>query len=388
MLFAWSSICFFATIWFRETSVENPTPPKKSSILNSGCFVLLGSHAPWLLTCFFLLKNTEVHIQGWVLASKPSRFLPDPGALNSCMHTFPEKNDGLTWFNTQFSVFGHGIQDPRFEILRVENLRTDRASMLLKSYQSSSVIAQGVSRETFRLFNRRLVTTFYGVSNCCWTSAPWIMDVPRETPDVTTKPNCYDLTNILVRPVSKHETLYSFFQILGLWSLACIYHPGKRWTHMLLHIVQRVWTWDWRPTLRDLASGNRENWPCALWGFYYNFTNYNFNKHLEFQSTLEVHPFGKMLFYLQEINVFSESIVGEIVVESPYERSLSERRGRQGDPQPPARSGSSGSRTSFAKDRFENDGSGEFRCGFKYGSGMGSSEESRIQLYYCYYYYY
>ena len=28
------------------------------------------------------------------------------------------------------------------------------------------------------------------------------MDVSRETPDVTTKPKCYDLSNILGRPVS------------------------------------------------------------------------------------------------------------------------------------------------------------------------------------------
>ena len=34
-------------------------------------------------------------------------------------------------------------------------------NMLVKSYQSSSVIAQGVSRETIHLFNRRLVTTCY-----------------------------------------------------------------------------------------------------------------------------------------------------------------------------------------------------------------------------------
>ena len=35
-------------------------------------------------------------------------------------------------------------------------------SKLVKSHQSSSVITQGVSRETFRFFNRRLVTSFYG----------------------------------------------------------------------------------------------------------------------------------------------------------------------------------------------------------------------------------
>ena len=34
----------------------------------------------------------------------------------------------------------------------------------------------------------------------CGTHA--IMDSSRETPDVTTKPKCYDSTNILVRPVS------------------------------------------------------------------------------------------------------------------------------------------------------------------------------------------
>ena len=31
------------------------------------------------------------------------------------------------------------------------------------------------------------------------------MDVSRETPDVTTKPKCYDLTNLPVRPVHKQR---------------------------------------------------------------------------------------------------------------------------------------------------------------------------------------
>ena len=36
-------------------------------------------------------------------------------------------------------------------------------SMLVKSYHSSSVLTRGVSREAFRDYYRRLVTTCYGV---------------------------------------------------------------------------------------------------------------------------------------------------------------------------------------------------------------------------------
>ena len=35
--------------------------------------------------------------------------LPDPGALNYCMHTFPETNNSLPWFSTHVYVFGYGI---------------------------------------------------------------------------------------------------------------------------------------------------------------------------------------------------------------------------------------------------------------------------------------
>ena len=39
-------------------------------------------------------------------------------------------------------------------------------------------------------FDRRLVTAFHGVFNCCGARAlRQIMDVSRETPDVATKPN-------------------------------------------------------------------------------------------------------------------------------------------------------------------------------------------------------
>ena len=72
-------------------------------------------------------------------------------------------------------------------------------SKSVKSFQSSSVITQGVSRKTFRLVWPSLSHNILWLPNCCWTRAHQkFMDVSRETPDVTTKPKCYDLTNILV----------------------------------------------------------------------------------------------------------------------------------------------------------------------------------------------
>ena len=53
------------------------------------------------------------------------RFLPDPGALSSCMHRIPQTNVGLLWI---CYVFGHGIWDPPFETSRIEIVRTDRTA--------------------------------------------------------------------------------------------------------------------------------------------------------------------------------------------------------------------------------------------------------------------
>ena len=79
-----------------------------------------------------------------------------------------------------------------------------RTGKLVKSYQSSSVIIQGRLRETFCLFNRRLVTAFYGVLIVAGQERARKSWMSRETPHVTTKPKptCYDLTNILIRPIS------------------------------------------------------------------------------------------------------------------------------------------------------------------------------------------
>ena len=45
--------------------------------------------------------------------------IPDPGALNSRMRTFPGKIMDLLWFDAYSYAFAHGIRDPRFEILRI-----------------------------------------------------------------------------------------------------------------------------------------------------------------------------------------------------------------------------------------------------------------------------
>ena len=47
------------------------------------------------------------------------------------------------------------------------------------------------------------------------------MDVSRETPDVTTKPTCYDLTNILVqkRDSIHHHLLETFVETANVLEL-------------------------------------------------------------------------------------------------------------------------------------------------------------------------
>ena len=68
--------------------------------------------APVLLTRYG--RSSKVHVLN---------VLPDPGALNLCMHTLPEKHVGLLWI---YCVFGYGMWDPQFGVLRIEIVRTDR----------------------------------------------------------------------------------------------------------------------------------------------------------------------------------------------------------------------------------------------------------------------
>ena len=44
----------------------------------------------------------------------------------------------LLWFNTHFYMFGYGTRDPRFGMLRVEFLKTDRAHVELPSGRCGS----------------------------------------------------------------------------------------------------------------------------------------------------------------------------------------------------------------------------------------------------------
>ena len=61
--------------------------------------------------------------------------------------------------------------------------------------------------------------------------------------------------------------------------------------------------------------------PQFIWDFDSNFTNYNFNKPLKSkQQSLMFTPLARYSFLT--IKGFPEFIVGEIVVESPYERCL------------------------------------------------------------------
>ena len=52
--------------------------------------------------------------------------LSDPGALNSCTHTFPETNAGFIAVYTYFYVSGYTMWDPQFDIIWSESMRTDR----------------------------------------------------------------------------------------------------------------------------------------------------------------------------------------------------------------------------------------------------------------------
>ena len=71
-------------------------------------------------------------------------------------------------------------------------------SKLVKSYQSSSVITHGVPRKTFRLFNRRLVTTCYGaliVAEQERARKSWMSFVKHPMLQLS-KPKCYDSTTV------------------------------------------------------------------------------------------------------------------------------------------------------------------------------------------------
>ena len=90
--------------------------------------------------------------------------------------------------------------------------------MLVKSCRSSSVTTQGVSCEAFRLFQPSLSHNILWFPNRCWTrTRQKTMDVSRETPEVTTKPKRYDLTDIIVL-----FTCYCFI-VMCLCLLSCLY---------------------------------------------------------------------------------------------------------------------------------------------------------------------
>ena len=58
-----------------------------------------------------------------------------------------------------------------------------------------------------------------------------------------------------------------------------------------------------------------------IWGFDYNLTNYNFRK--TFKQTTHTLPEGEIQgFILGDSIFYFETVVGEIIVESPYRWSL------------------------------------------------------------------
>ena len=72
------------------------------------------------------------------------------------------------------------------------------AYKLVKSYQSSSGVTHCVLREPLRLFEPLLSHNIWWFPNCWWIiTHQMIMDISREPPDDTTKPTCYDSTNIV-----------------------------------------------------------------------------------------------------------------------------------------------------------------------------------------------
>ena len=50
---------------------------------------------------------------GWFSEAHVLNFLPDPGALNSCMHAFPEKSAGSYCGSTMYLDMGFETLDPR-----------------------------------------------------------------------------------------------------------------------------------------------------------------------------------------------------------------------------------------------------------------------------------
>ena len=57
-----------------------------------------------------------------------------------------------------------------------------------------------------------------------------------------------------------------------------------------------------------------------MWGFYYNFTNYNFRQTLDFKKRNMFCQRGEIQMCIFEIQGLFEIIVGEIVVKSRYKR--------------------------------------------------------------------
>ena len=106
---------------------------------------------------------------------------------------------------------------------------SQRTSKLVKSWQGSSVITQGrFARDIPPCLYRRLVTTSYGISSVA---------------DVTTKPTCYDLTNMYVL-LCTHDTSsidvywFSYFKTFWLMLISCA-DEHHRWTVVMSVSIPR-----------------------------------------------------------------------------------------------------------------------------------------------------
>ena len=100
--------------------------------------------------------------------------------------------------------------------------------------------------------------------------------------------------------------------------------------HVSDHGFDSVWFWSWvwlslalllrrwsSPNIGDFPGNlsRNEMFQTFIWGFYYDFTNYNFTK-WHSKTDIEVHPSGKIWF--KQIKGLSKIRVGESIVISPY----------------------------------------------------------------------
>ena len=88
--------------------------------------------------------------------------------------------------------------------------------------------------------------------DCCRTRARHkFMDVSCETPDVTTKPTCYDLTNMIVSrltflkaeriPVRDHTHRYYVWALLSFQQPT--FQTAQRWVIVRLHDLHFTFNW-------------------------------------------------------------------------------------------------------------------------------------------------